>query len=218
MSDPTYLHSPCSLLHILQNFPPTKKTYLTLLITALHLPQCNPTLSWPHLFQPILSAFSTSGSKCFCSVPALERQSFLWNHNIFMTDHSVSPFFALTKACYVIVLSAPATFCFLFAKPSAYVTRVSLDRYLPQYEQCNSQQPTHASPATHATYVTHPLDAFHFTRFTIFTCCSVPTFPDLNTTDANAMRWQHQATIGRWVDGFDLWGGKGQPALPQAVC
>ena len=48
MSDPTYpLHNPCSLLHIIQNFPPLRKTCLTLLITTLHLPQCIPTLSWP---------------------------------------------------------------------------------------------------------------------------------------------------------------------------
>ena len=43
MSDPTYLHFPCTLPHILQNSPPLLwKTCLTPLITAPHLRSVHP--------------------------------------------------------------------------------------------------------------------------------------------------------------------------------
>ena len=75
----------CSTL--LQNFPPLKKTCSTLLITNLHLPQCIPTLSWPHISQPILSTFSTSRSKHFCSGEATKNV-----HISFLTNPPSHPF------------------------------------------------------------------------------------------------------------------------------
>ena len=195
MSDPTYLHPPCSLLHILQNFPPTKKTSLTLLITTLHLPQCNPTLSWPPLSQPILSAFSTERSKHFCSVPAPERQSFLWHHKILMTDRAISPFFALTEALYIIVLVCTShVLLFLHLAQRHNVTRVSLDRYnrIASMQRSAAHQLMLLQQLMQLMQLTH-YDAFHFPRSTICTFCSLPTSPYPNTTNVDAMRW---ATLG----------------------